>query len=764
MKNKLCCLVILLVLGVWTIADSQPASLKNMQNPEVEKKIDSLLNLMTLEEKIGQLVQYSGSWDLTGPAPQSGREEQKYRNIREGRVGSMLNVVSTEATRKAQKLAVENSRLGIPLIFGYDVIHGYQTMFPVPLGEAASWDLDAIEASARVAAAEAAAAGLHWTFAPMVDVARDARWGRIMEGAGEDTYLGSLVAAARVRGFQGDDLAAENTIAACAKHFAAYGFVEGGREYNTVDISEQTLHNVVLPPFKACVEAGVATFMNAFNEIGGVPATADAKLQRELLKGEWNFQGFVLSDWASIFELIPHGFAANRTEAAYHAITGGSDMDMEGYCYEAGLADLVEKGRIKEALIDDAARRILRLKFHLGLFEDPYRYCDPEREKALLLSEEHLAIARDVACKSIVLLKNEKDILPLAKEGRKIAVIGPLADDKDSPLGSWRAKAIAGSAVSLLEGVKAAVEPGTEVLYAEGVKLSLGERKFTQELTINETDVSGIPAAVEIAKQSDIVLLAIGEDCFQSGEARSRTDIGLPGVQDELFRAVIAANPNVVVVLMNGRPLAIPEVAENAMAIVETWFLGSQAGYAIADVLFGDYNPSGRLPVSFPYVTGQEPLYYNRKNTGRPEKGSDAFWSHYIDAPVEALYPFGYGLSYTTFKYGELRLSAAEMTMDGALEVSVAIENTGERTGKEVVQFYTRDLFGSFTRPIRELKGYQAVELEPGESKTVTFRLTADDLAFYTRNGKWEAEPGEFHVMIGPNAHDLQRASFTLKE
>jgi beta-glucosidase len=733
-------------------------------NPEVEKKIDALLAQMTLEEKIGQLNQYSSTFDVTGPAPQGGAARNRYEHIRNGMVGSMLNVVGAAATRQAQQLALEQSRLKIPLIFGLDVIHGYRTMFPIPLAEAASWDPEAAEVSARIAAVEASAAGIHWTFAPMMDISRDARWGRVMEGSGEDPYLGAQMAAARVRGFQGTDLAAVDTIAACAKHYAAYGFAEAGRDYNTVDITEHTLRNVVLPPFQAAVEAGVATVMNSFNEIGGVPATASVHLQREILKGEWGFEGFVVSDWSSIGELVPHGVAADLKEAAQLAIRAGSDMDMEAGAYLAHLAELVREGTVQEQWIDEAVRRILRVKFALGLFDDPYRYSNPEREKELLLHRRHLEAAREAARKSIVLLKNEGGILPLSRDLKTIAVIGWLAADKDAPLGSWRAQAVPNSAVSLLEGIQAAVGPATRVLHADGAALVIGPRNFLRNLTYNTSDRSGFAAAVEAAKQADVVVIAVGEDAWQSGEGRSQVDIGLKGLQEELLKEVHAANPRTVVVLMNGRPLTIQWAAEHVPAIVEAWHLGSEAGHAIADVLFGDYNPSGKLPVSFPRHVGQLPLYYNHKNTGRPT-GSDqiVFWSHYTDAPNTPLYPFGWGLSYTTFHYSEVRLSSAEMTAAQPVQVSVTVTNTGSREGTEVVQLYVRDLVGSVTRPVKELKGFQRVTLKPGESKEVTFGVSAADLAFYSGRGLWEAEPGEFMVFVGGNSMEVKEARFTLK-
>lgn len=736
---------------------------QSLVNPEIEKKIDDLLQKMTLEEKIGQMNQYSSAFDLTGPPPQGGGGRTQYDQIRNGQVGSLLNVIGAAATRQAQQLAVENSRLGIPLIFGLDVIHGYRTMFPIPLGEAASWDLNAIEASSRIAATEAAAAGVQWTFAPMVDICRDARWGRIMEGSGEDPYLGSQIAAARVHGFQGTDLSATDTIAACAKHYAAYGFAQAGRDYNTVDISNATLRNVVLPPFHAAARAGVATFMNSFNEIGGVPSTASHLLQREILKGEWKFEGFIVSDWGSIAELIPHGVAADLKQAAELAVSAGSDMDMEGRAYIANLADLVRSGQVDEKLVDDAVRRILRIKYQLGLFDDPYRYCDTEREKSQILTPEHMAEARDVGRKSIVLLKNESSILPLDRNTKTIAVIGPLAGDKDSPLGSWRAQAVSNSAISLLEGVRAAVGPNTQVLYEVGAPLFNGRPNFATNLTYNTTDRSGFPAALEAAGKADIVVMGLGENAFQTGEGRSQADIGLKGLQEELLEAVYAKNPNVVVVLMNGRPLTINWMAQNVPGIVEAWHLGSQAGNAIADVLFGDYNPSGKLPATFPRSVGQEPLYYNHKSTGRPGPQPGVFWSHYTDLPNTPLFPFGYGLSYTTFSYSEIELSSPQLSMNGELEVSVTVTNSGKRAGTEVVQLYIRDLVGSRTRPVKELKGFQKVTLEPGASKEVTFTLEPSDLAFYTLARKWAAEPGAFNVYVGTNSVEVREARFTLK-
>ena len=756
MKKRILFLACLFPVFTATAQDAEiKSSVKN-----VEAKVDSVLSLMTLEEKVGQMVQYSGTWDLTGPAT---GDQNQYRKeqLEKGLVGSMLNVLSVDATREAQKLIMENSRIKIPLMFGYDVIHGYKTMFPVPLGETASWDLEAMEETARISALEAAAEGVNWTFAPMIDISRDARWGRIMEGAGEDPYLTSRVAEAKVRGYQGEDLSDPASIAATAKHFAGYGFAEAGRDYNTVHVGENELHNTILPPFKAAAKAGVATFMNSFNDIDGTPATGHRILQREILKGDWDWDGFIVSDWASIAEMRDHGFAEDLTHAAEIAVKAGSDMDMEGGAYETGLVELVEAGEVDEELVNDAVRRILRVKFKLGLFEDPYRYSDPQAI-AQIDQAAHREVARDVAKKSIVLLKNEKNLLPLTSSVKNIAVIGPLADDKNTPIGNWRAQGEANSAVSILEGVKNAVGNAVNVTYAKGADLGVGERSFLKPLEINTTDKSGFKAAVDAARNADLVILALGEDAFQSGEGRSQVNIGLAGVQKELMKEVYAANKNVILVLQNGRPLEISWASENIPAIVVAWQLGTESGNAIADVLFGKYNPSGKLPVSFPRAVGQEPLYYNQKMTGRPTNPTDVTYSAYTDEEKTALYPFGYGLSYTTFNYGDLKLSSKEMTQDGSIQVTVPVTNAGNKAGKEVVQLYLRDLVASTTRPVIELKGFELVELQPGETKEVTFEITNDLLEFYNAEKKWTSEPGEFRVMVGGNSVDLKTDTFRL--
>lgn len=729
---------------------------------ETDEKVAALLGKMTLEEKIGQMNQYNGFWNVTGPVPEGGDAARKYEHLRKGWVGSMLNVRGVADVRAVQKIAVEETRLGIPLIIGFDVIHGYKTMSPIPLAESASWDMEAIKRSAEVAAAEAAASGINWTFAPMIDISRDARWGRVMEGGGEDPYLGSKIAVARIKGFQGDDLSAPHTIAACAKHFAAYGFAESGKDYNTVDIGTSTLHNVVFPPFKAAVEADVKTFMNAFNVLNGIPATGNAYLQRDILKGKWNFDGLVVSDWGSIAEMITHGHAKDGNHAAELAVKAGSDMDMESYMYVEELAKLVKEGKVDEKLIDDAARRILKVKFELGLFDDPYKYCDEAREKEVIGKQEFQDAVLDVAKKSIVLLKNEDNLLPLKKEGQKIAVIGALADDKTSPLGSWRIAADDSTAVSVLEGLRQ--YKGNTLIYKKGADVAVGPVSFIMETKINTTDKSGFTAAVNAARQADVVLMVLGEHGFQSGEGRSRTEIGLPGVQQELLEAVYKVNRNIVLVLNNGRPLAIPWAAENIPAIVEAWHLGTQSGNAIAQVLYGDYNPSGKLPMTFPRNVGQVPMYYNHKNTGRPvAPGPDVvFWSHYIDQENTPLYPFGHGLSYTTFDYSNLKV-ANTYDADKTVTVIVEVTNSGDVDGKEVAQLYLGDLYASVTRPVKELKGFELLELKAGETKTVTFTLTDAELGFYSNEGEWLTEPGAFKVFAGGSSDTVLETDFELE-
>ncbi len=730
-----------------------------------EERIDLLMKQMTIEEKVGQMNQYNGFWEVTGPAPKGGNAEVKYEHLRKGWVGSMLNVRGVKEVRAVQKIAVEETRLGIPLIIGFDVIHGYKTLSPIPLAESASWDMEAIKKSAQIAADEASAVGINWTFAPMIDIYRDARWGRVMEGAGEDPYLGSKIAIARVKGFQGEtkaDLLKVNTIAACAKHFAAYGFAEAGRDYNTVDISNSTLYNTVLPPFKAATDAGIRTFMNSFNILNGVPATGSSFLQRDILKGNWKFDGFVVTDWGSIREMIVHGYAKDGAEASERAVNAGSDMDMESSLYVAELVKLVQEGKVKETLIDDAVRRILRVKFELGLFDDPYKYCDEKREKAIVGSKANNDGVLDMAKKSIVLLKNDKNLLPLKKSGQKIALIGALANDKNSPLGSWRIAADDNTAVSVLEGMQQ--YKGNQLTFEKGADLTIGKTSFTSEVVFNTTDKSGFEAAKKVAANADVVVMVLGEVGFQTGEGRSRSNLDLPGLQQELLEEIYKVNPNIVLVLNNGRPLALPWAAKNIPTIVEAWHLGTQAGNAVAQVLYGDYNPSGKLPMSFPRNVGQCPIYYNNYSTGRPgNSDTNVFWSHYTDVEKTPQFPFGFGLSYTTFDYKNLKINKTAFAKGEPVKISVEVTNSGNYDGKEVVQLYIHDEFGSLARPVKELKGFELVELKKGETKTVSFILTDKELGFYDNEGNYLVEPGTFKIMVGGSSDKGLESGFELK-
>lgn len=715
------------------VAASLAAGPAAAQDREISRKVDALLKRMTLEEKVGQLHQLSGR-EMTGPG--SEKFADKLADIRQGRVGSMLNVKGVAETREIQALALQ-SRLKIPLLFSLDVIHGYRTVFPVPLGEAASWDLDAIRRSAEIAAREAAASGIHWTFAPMVDVGRDPRWGRVMEGAGEDTYLGAQIAIARVKGFQGEKLGALDRVMATAKHFAAYGAAVAGRDYNAADMSEQQLHEVYLPPFKAAMDAGVATFMNSFNTLNGVPATASTMLQRDLLKGKWGYKGFVVSDWASIKELVEHGYATDLSQAAAQAINAGSDMDMEGYAYTRHLADQVKAGKVKESTVDDAVRRILTKKFELGLFDDPYRFSSAAREQAVLNDPEHARIARDVARKSLVLLKNDNAALPLRKDLKSLAVIGPLAEARRDLEGGWIVKSDESLVVSVAEGIRRQL-PDTRVVVARGCDVAC-------------KDSAGFAGAVAAAREAEAVLVVLGESWDMSGEAKSRSDIGLPGQQGALFDALAATGKPVVAVMMAGRPLIFNNVADKAAAILYAWFPGAQGGNAVADVLFGDYNPSGKLPMTFPRSMGQIPISYQQYRTGRPvvNEANIVYRSAYIDSPNTPRYAFGHGLSYTSFSYGGLALSKPSMRKGEQATVSFRLTNTGTRAGEEVAQFYIRDRVASIVRPVMELKGFQKVKLEPGESRTLSFTVDRDTLSFHNGKGERVLEPGAFELMVG---------------
>ena len=729
--------------------------------------VENLLSKMTLDEKIGQMNQYNGFYDATGPEPLGGENRDKFNNLKKGQIGSMLNVRGAEQVRAFQRIAVEETRLGIPLIFGFDLIHGYKTIAPIPLAESASWDLEEIQNSASLGAKEATAAGINWTFAPMVDISRDARWGRVMEGAGEDPYLASLIAIARVKGFQGKDLSSNFTLAACAKHFAAYGFVESGRDYNTVDIGLNTLHNIVLPPFKAAVDAGVRTFMNGFTELNGIPATADSYLQREILKKQWGFKGFVVSDWGSLREMIDHGYAKDRRHAGELALNGGSDMDMESSIYLDELKNLIKEGKIDVEQIDDAVRRILLVKYELGLFDDPYKYCDITREKKITGSNEIMNGALEMAKKSIVLLKNKNKLLPLKKNGERIALIGPLAADKNSPLGNWRTAAENNSAISVLEGLRK--YDGNEIIYSQGVKLvNKIPDGFHEEVKLNLTDKSGISEAKKVAKNADLVIMVLGEYGFQTGEGRSRASLDLPGFQQELLEEIYKVNPNIVLVLMNGRPLVLNWSSKNIPAILETWHLGTQSGNAIAQVIYGDYNPSGKLPMSFPRSVGQVPIYYNHKNTGRPgadgEDTGSVFWSHYQDEKNTPLYPFGFGLSYTSFRYSKVKLNKDKLIKNDSDELVASLElsNTGKIKGKEIVQLYINDKYSSSTRPVKELKGFKVIELEPGETRNVSFKINNKILEYFSSKNKWESEAGVFEIFIGTNSDTKRKESFEL--
>ncbi|MEZ7516648.1 beta-glucosidase BglX [Flavobacterium frigidarium] len=762
MKNKELILGIFSLFTVGTMSAQKKDYLD--KNKPTEERIDLLMKQMTLEEKVGQMNQYNGFWDVTGPAPKGGSAELKYEHLRKGWVGSMLTVRGVKEVRAVQKIAVEETRLGIPLIIGFDVIHGYKTLSPIPLAESASWDLEAIKKSAAIAADEASASGINWTFGPNVDVSNDARWGRVMEGAGEDPYLGSKIGAARVKGFQGDsrsDLLKVNTIAACAKHFAAYGYVEAGLEYNIVDISNSKLYNMVLPPFKATVDAGIRTFMNSFNTLNGIPATGNAFLQRDILKNKWKFDGFVISDYASIREMIAHGYAKDEADATMKAAVAGSDMDMESYLYVAQLAKLVQDGKVKESVVDDAVRRILRVKFELGLFDDPYKYCDEKREKEVVGSKTNRDGVLDMAKKSIVLLKNDKNLLPLKKSGQKIALIGALANDKNSPLGSWRIASDDNTAVSVLEGMQNYKD--NHLTFEKGADLTVGKISFLDEVVFNTTDKSGFEAAKKAAKNADVVVMVLGEHGFQSGEGRSRTDLNLPGLQQELLEEIYKVNPNIVLVLNNGRPLSIPWAADHVPAIVEAWHLGTQTGNAVAQVLYGDYNPSGKLPMSFPRNVGQVPIYYNKYSTGRPvDTDKNVFWSHYTDVEKTPLFPFGFGLSYTTFEYKNLKVVKNSVSKGEPVKVSVDVSNTGNYDGKEVVQLYIHDEYASIIRPIKELKGFELLNLKKGETKTVSFTLTDKELGFYDNDGNYLVEPGTFKIMVGGSSDKGLESGFEL--
>ena len=737
--------VIIVVISFLSVSKAKLAAFQLDTDPKIEKKIDSLLTLMTLEEKIGQTVIYSSTEDVTGPVL-----DKNYQNyLRQGQIGAVFNATGADFTRKLQKIAVEETRLGIPLLFGYDVIHGHKTIFPIPLAESCSWDLSLMEKTARVAAIEGSAEGLHWTFAPMVDIARDPRWGRVAEGAGEDTYLGSLIAKARVKGFQGENLEDTNTILACAKHFAAYGAAQAGRDYHTVDISLNTLYNTYLPPFQAAAEANVATFMTSFNELNGVPATGNSFLLKNVLRNQWNFNGFVVTDYTSINEMVPHGFAEDLKTAGELAMNAGVDMDMQGGVFKDHLLQSVNEDKVDQKRLDEAVRAVLRAKFKLGLFKDPYRYSDKEKEKELILHKDHLELARDAARKSIVLLKNKDEVLPL-KQNQKVALIGPLADDQFHIIGNWAARGDRdGIAVSVKEGFE---ERGVSFTYEKGCEIE-GE----------ETDFS---KAIQVANKADVIVLVAGESERMSGEAASRTSIQLPGNQRELIKALKKTGKPIVLTLFNGRPLDLSWENENVNAIVETWFAGTQGGHAITDVLFGDYNPSAKLTITFPRNIGQVPIHYDMKNTGRPVDlpgAHERYVSRYVDVDNSPLFPFGYGLSYTSFLYNTPVLNSNTLTANNQIEISTEVKNMGDFDGEEIVQLYIKDRFGSITRPVKELKGFQKVFLKKGESKTITFTVTPEDLKFYNNELKRVNEDGEYDLFVAGSSDHKFTNSFTLQ-
>jgi len=746
---------------VFVLAGSAATFSQPPASDATERRIDTLLKQMTLQEKVGQLAQYTSN------------TPQNLELVRQGKVGSLFNVLGASEVNAAQKIAVEKSRLKIPLLFGLDVIHGYRTVFPVPIASAGSFDPELIEQAERIAAKEASAAGIKWTFAPMVDISRDPRWGRMVEGAGEDPYLGSKVAAARVRGFQGRSIADPQSVAACTKHYVAYGAVEGGRDYNTVDISEALLREVYLPPFRAAVEAGSATLMSAFEDLNGVPATVNRHTLTEILRHEWGFRGFVVSDYSGVKELLEHGVARDEADAALQAVTAGVEMDMADGVYTRQLGSLAQSGKLPMSVLDEAVRRVLRIKIQAGLFENPYT--DPQRERSDMLTTEGLGLARKLAQESMVLVKNQNNLLPLDKTTKTIAVIGPLANDKADQLGSWVAQGKAADAVAPLEGIKAQV-PQAEVLYAKGVDLDFFGKSAdigapvaapAPSTATGVADVSapagiaGIEDAVRAAQKADVVILFLGELAGMTGEASSRASLDLPGQQQQLLEAVAATGKPVVLVLESGRPLDIRWANDHVPAILQAWYPGVQSGNAMADLLFGDVSPSARMPISWPRSLGQIPIYYNHKNTGRPTS-PDRWHTGYLDEGEEPLFPFGFGLTYTTFQYSNLRVEASAILPTGTQKVTAEVQNTGQRAATEVVQFYVRNRVAPTSRPVRELKGFSRVTLAPGERKTVEFRVAASDLGSYDRSLRWVVPEGAYDVWVAPNAMEGVQGEFQI--
>ncbi|KAA2241757.1 beta-glucosidase BglX [Chitinophaga agrisoli] len=735
------------------------------QQKEAQKKqfLNQLIQRMTLEEKIGQLNLLTSDMDVTGPFMKPGYK----KDIEAGLCGSIFNAYTPQYTRQLQEMAMK-TRLKIPLLFGYDVIHGHKTIFPIPLGEACTWDMALLEKSARIAAQEASADGLHWTYSPMVDIARDPRWGRVAEGVGEDTWYGVQVAKAKVKGYQGTDLSAKDAVLACVKHFALYGAIEAGRDYNTVDMSRRRMFQDYLPPYKAAIDAGVATVMTSFNEIDGIPATGNKWLLTDLLRKQWGFKGFVVTDYTSITEMINHGVVKDEHDAGALALNAGVDMDMQAGIYASQLKTLVQEKKVTVQQINDAVYHVLAAKYDLGLFKDPYRNCDTALARQVIMSPAHLQAAREIAQRSIVLLKNEAQLLPLKKQGT-IALIGPLANSQRDMIGNWSAAGDGSKAVSLLQGIKNKAGNNVRVLYAQGahytsdtglLKKALQKARLDAQDTANSAQL--LAEAVTLAQQADVVVMALGESQGMTGEAASRSNISIPENQQQLLKAIRATGKPVVLVLSNGRPLTLEWEDANVPAILETWFLGTEAGNAIADVLFGDYNPSGKITMTFPRNTGQIPIYYAHRTTGRPLNPDNKYTSKYLDVSNEPLYPFGYGLSYTTFSYGAVQLSKQQISAAAPLQVSVAVSNTGNYDGEEVVQLYIRDKVGSVTRPVKELKGFKKIMLKKGENTTVTFTITVDDLKFYDKDMNWKYEPGDFTVFVGPNSRDAKGTDFTL--
>lgn len=739
------------------------------QESQVKMKIfiDGLMKKMTLQEKIGQL-NLPGAGDITtGQASNS----DIAKKIEHGQVGGLFNIKSVAKIREVQKLAVEKSRLKIPLLFGMDVIHGYETVFPIPLGMSCVWDMGLVERSARIAAQEASADGINWTFSPMVDVSRDPRWGRISEGNGEDAFLGSEIARAMVKGYQGDDLSRNNTIMSCVKHFALYGASEAGRDYGTTDMSRQRMYNEYLPPYKAAVDAGVGSVMASFNEIDGIPATANKWLLTDLLRKQWGFKGFVVTDYTGINEMVDHGIGDLQTVSA-RALMAGIDMDMVGEGILTTTEKSLKEGKVTIAQIDAACRKVLEAKYKLGLFEDPYRYCDENRARTEVFTDANRREARAIAAESFVLLKNEDNVLPLKKAGT-IALIGPLADATENMTGTWSVAANHAKAISVVKGIKEVAGTGANIIYAKGSNLDedsvleANSTMFGKSLRWDSRPAAAIlKEALDIASQADVIVAVLGEAAEMSGEASSRTNIEIPAIQKELLQALLATGKPVALVLFTGRPLALSWEHKKVPAILNVWFGGSEAGYAIADVLFGDINPSGKLSTTFPQNVGQIPLFYNHKNTGRPlPEGQwfQKFRSNYLDVSNDPLYPFGYGLSYTSFSYSDITLSSTSMKAGQTVTASVNVTNTGNKDGKEVIQLYIRDVVGTSTRPVKELKGFKKVEIKAGQTKAVSFNITVDDLKYYNYDLKYVAEPGDFKVFIGGNSRDVKEAGFTLR-